>query len=307
MKNMRLSSVLIMIGLALIGYGQGVPFVNYLSDARSAAMGYSGYADESPFAVQRNAAVMMLRQAPSTQLAASLLLWQPQMADNKLINIAGYTRSGKIGFGAGMRYNSFPSVKITDFQGNITGDLTPREMVAEVGAGFNLHESLSLGANLRYIYSDLGGLKKASAFAADISALFQPSDNLNLSAGIGSVGTAVDYGEGKSDLPTRIQTGVAYKLLKTDLHQLNAVADLGYQLAGINAGVIAGAGAEYTYRELVSLRTGYRYETEKAGPSFASVGAGLHLFGFTLDLAYMLTPQGAPMQQTMLVSLRWKR
>lgn len=306
MKNMRLSSVLIMIGLAVISYGQGVPFVNYFSDARIAAMGNAGYATESAFAVQQNAALMMLQQAPSSQLAASWLLWQPQMANNKTINIAGYTRSEKIGVGAGLRYNLLPLVEITDAQGNITGNFTPRELVAEVGAGFNLNESISLGANLRYIQSDMGGMKKASAFATDISALYQLS-KLNFSAGISSVGSAVDYGEGKSKLPTRIRTGVSYDLVEMDLHKFNAVADLGYQLAGINSGILAGAGVEYTYKEMVSLRTGYHFETEKAGPSYASLGAGLHLFGFTLDLAYMLAPHGTPMQQTMLVSLSWER
>lgn len=51
----------------------------------------------------------------------------------------------------------------------------------------------------------------------------------------------------------------------------------------------AAAGARYAFRDMVSVRTGYHFGTDKSPlPSYLSVGLGVKFFGVHLDFAYHL-------------------
>jgi hypothetical protein len=303
MKKQYFTSIVILTFCITMSYGQGVPFLNYFSDARLAAMGNAGYGLSSPFAVQRNTAAMMSDYTPETELAASCLLWQPQAANSVLINAAGYTKLKNMGFAAGIRRHTLDIVERTDEQGNALGTFTPSEYALEIGAGYKISTNIAVGTNLHYVSSDLGGVKKASAIVADVSMLFSLK---NLSAGLGcsSLGFQINYGYSDYELPTRVQAGVAYRFSDKDKHSVTGVADAACQISAYN-GAAGGIGVEYTYNNLISLRTGYHFESEVIGASYATIGCGARLSGFFIDLAYMPASGNNPMRQTMIVSLKW--
>ena len=64
-------------------------------------------------------------------------------------------------------------------------------------------------------------------------------------------------------------------------------------------------GAEYTYNNQFSLRTGYFHEhAYKGNLRYVTFGAGFRLKGFQLDVAYLLsTSQSNPLDQTLRLSL----
>ncbi|GHU94650.1 hypothetical protein FACS1894156_3100 [Bacteroidia bacterium] len=267
-------------------------------------MGNAGFAAASPFAVNRNMAAIMLNNTRLSEVGASYLAWQPQATNSALINAAGYTQYKNAGFAAGIRYHTLKAIEKTDEQGNALGSFSPAEYAMELGFAYKMNSAIALGASLRYISSDMGGTKKASAIAADISALYSRK---NLSAGLGftNLGSKINYGNSKYSLPTRIQSGVAYRLLNKKEHSVTGVADAAYQLSSGANGFASGIGADYTFRNLVSLRAGYHFENELVGTSYTTMGCGVHLFGFALNFAYMLASNHNPMRQTMLISLQW--
>ncbi|MDR0547464.1 MAG: hypothetical protein LBG77_07790, partial [Dysgonamonadaceae bacterium] len=59
----------------------------------------------------------------------------------------------------------------------------------------------------------------------------------------------------------------------------------------------------YTYNKLVSVRTGYHFESHQIGSSYATFGCGVHFSGFMLDFAYLMAGGNNPMRQTMIFSL----
>jgi len=303
MKKLYFASIVSLIFCITTANAQSVSFLNYFSDARTAAMGNAGYVLSSPFAVQRNMAAIMF-DSPTTEVAASYLSWQPEAANSALINVAGYTKQSKVGLAAGIRYHTLDVVEQTDENGNVIKTFTPSEYAIEIGCGYKFNANTAAGINLHYISSDIGGEKKASAIAADISMLFN-HDNFTAGLGCSYLGSKINYGYSNYALPTRIQSGIAYRFLDKDKHCITGAVDAAYQLTSYYNGILSGIGAEYTYNKLISLRTGYHFESETIGASYASVGCGVHLHDFSIDFAYMLAQNNNPMRQTMIVSLKW--
>jgi len=304
MRKRYFTSIVCLTFFIALSYGQSVSFLNYFSDARTAAMGNAGYVLPSPFSVQRNMAAIMCDNISTTEAAASYLLWQPKAANSALVNVAGYTILKNLGLAAGVRYHTLDIVEKTDEQGNILGIFTPSEYTLEIGFGYTINTHIAAGISLHYINSDMGGEKKASAIASDISMLFN-YEKLRVGLGCSLLGSKISYGYSDYDLPTRIHSGVAYRFINKDLHNVTGVVDAAYQLSSSYNGMIGGVGVEYIYNNLISLRSGWHVEGEKVGVSYATVGCGAHLAGFSIDFAYMFAQNNNPMRQTMIVSLKW--
>ena len=304
MRKRYFTGIVSLIFCITTSYAQSVSFLNYFSDARTTAMGNAGYVLSSPFALQHNMAAIMCEYAPTTEVAASYLSWQPKAANSALISAAGYTKLKKAGLAAGVRYHTLDRVEQTDGQGNVRGTFTPSEYALDLGFAYKINANIAAGMALHYINSDIGGDKKASAMAFDISMLF---DHNNLSAGLGCsyLGSKINYGYSDYALPARIQAGLAYRFFDKDKHCVTGVGDVAYQLSSPYNGMAGGIGAEYTYNKLIALRTGYHIESESIGASYATVGCGAHFSGFSIDLAYIFAQNDNPMRQTMMVFLKW--
>lgn len=285
-------------------FSQSVNFVNTPADARLVGIGNAGFVLESPFAVQRNFASSLKPLSPKSQVGVSYLRWQPTVSSNSMYNAAGYSRFDKFSLGASFRYNSYGAIDISNEQGQVSGSASPMEYAVDLGFGYQFSERITLGVALRYIHSDMGSIEKASAVSTDLSLLYSKN---RLSAGLGltNLGTKVNYGYSDYSLPMRIQSGVSYYLYSTHNHSVTAVADLAYQVVPSFSGVIAALGGEYAYNKMFFVRTGYHYEDALVGSSYATLGLGVTYTEFSLDLAYVIANSAAPLNQTMIVTLKW--
>ena len=75
------------------------------------------------------------------------------------------------------------------------------------------------------------------------------------------------------------------------------------------SGIAAGCsiGAEYEFAGLAAVRAGYHFGAESDGlPSFASVGAGLNVFGVSIDAAYIVAAGSSPMKNTFSVGIGYE-
>ena len=203
-------------------------------DARSAGMGDVGVATDPdvvsqywnpakyPFTISR--AGVSLNYTP----------WLRQLVnDIDLAYLAGYYRIGNYSaVSASLRYFSLGEVMTNysvsgndyssiDYSNAMT--INPYEMSLDVAYSLMLSEKFSLGAAVRWIYSDLtydytSDTSPGSAFAADIAAYYQNYINigarecqLGLGVNISNIGSKISFGgdDNSEFIPTNLRLGAS--------------------------------------------------------------------------------------------------
>lgn len=186
--------------------------------------------------------------------------------------------------------------------GRVSGSFTPKEIIIGAGVSYLLRENLSLGATFKYASQSLSSDASYSAVAADVFVAGRFA-GLTATAGVSSLGSKVTSSSGdRYSLPSSGALGVGYGLDLMQGLRLNAQANADFYFSGAFA---AGAGAELTYRKFVSLRAGYNYGGKSVIPSYGSLGAGVKLFGASLDFTYYLAGSDSPLAGSFAVGLRY--
>ena len=164
-------------------------------------------------------------------------------------------------------------------------DYTMSDMMGLVSYARNW-ENLALGANLKYISSQLED-ESAHSYAADIGALysgFRPWDKkLRLGVSVQNMGTKARYVTEENPLPVIIRAGGSLALVKG----LLVASDLNYVEKTINIH----AGAEYARTcgaFILAARAGYKNDTVKelGALSGLTAGAGVKWNDYRLDYAW---------------------
>lgn len=211
-------------------------------DARAGGMGDVGAATDPdvnsqywnpskyPFAISR--AGVSLNYTP----------WLRQLVnDMDLAYLAGYYRIGDYSAVSGsVRYFSLGEVQTSSSQDG-TNDMTinPYEMSIDVGYSLMLSEHFSLGAAVRWIYSDLKydyteDTSPGSAFAADISCYYQNYFNmgsrecqLGLGLNISNIGSKISFGgdDNSEFIPTNLRLGAAVMIPIDEFNRFTIAAD----------------------------------------------------------------------------------
>ena len=211
-------------------------------DARAGGMGDIGAATDPDVASQYwNPA-----KYPFTISRAGVSLnytpWLRQLVnDMDLAYLSGYYRIGDYSaVSASLRYFSLGEVQTSSGVDN-TGDMTinPYEMSVDVGYSLMLSETFSLGAAVRFIYSDLTydyteDTSPGSAFAADIAAYYQNYVNLGsrecqlgLGMNISNIGSKITFGgDNRSEfIPTNLRLGASLMVPIDEYNRFTIAAD----------------------------------------------------------------------------------
>ena len=207
-------------------------------DARSAGMGDVGAATDPdvnsqywnpakyPFNISR--AGVSLNYTP----------WLRQLvSDIDLAYLAGYYRIGDYSaVSASMRYFSLGEVQSND---GSALTINPYEMSFDVAYSLMLSEHFSLGAAVRWIYSDLtynftDDTSPGSAFAADLSCYYQSYINigqrecqLGLGMNISNIGSKITFGgDNRSEfIPTNLRLGASLMIPIDEFNKFTIAAD----------------------------------------------------------------------------------
>ena len=207
-------------------------------DARSAGMGDVGAATDPdvnsqywnpakyPFKISR--AGVSLNYTP----------WLRQLvSDIDLAYLAGYYRIGDYSaVSASMRYFSLGEVQSND---GSALTINPYEMSFDVAYSLMLSEHFSLGAAVRWIYSDLtynftDDTSPGSAFAADLSCYYQNYINigqrecqLGLGMNISNIGSKITFGgDNRSEfIPTNLRLGASLMIPIDEFNKFTIAAD----------------------------------------------------------------------------------
>ena len=207
-------------------------------DARAAGMGDVGAATDPdvnsqywnpakyPFNISR--AGVSLNYTP----------WLRQLvSDIDLAHLAGYYRIGDYSaVSASMRYFSLGEVQSND---GSALTINPYEMSFDVAYSLMLSEHFSLGAAVRWIYSDLtynftDDTSPGSAFAADLSCYYQNYINigqrecqLGLGMNISNIGSKITFGgDNRSEfIPTNLRLGASLMIPIDEFNKFTIAAD----------------------------------------------------------------------------------
>ena len=207
-------------------------------DARSAGMGDVGAATDPdvvsqywnpakyPFNISR--AGVAINYTPGLRQLVS---------DIDLAYVAGYYRIGDYSaVSASLRYFSLGEVQMLDDE-NLT--INPYEMSFDVAYSLMLSEHFSLGAAVRWIYSDLtydftSDTAPGSAFAADLSCYYQNYLNigerecqLGLGLNISNIGSKISFGGDNNAefIPTNMRLGASLMVPIDEYNRFTIAAD----------------------------------------------------------------------------------
>ena len=154
-----------------------------------------------------------------------------------LAYLSGYYRIGDYSAVSGsLRYFSLGEVTAN---GSAAMTIKPYELSADVAYSLMLSEKFSLGAAVRWIYSDLTydfneETSPGSAFAADISAYYQNYINigsrecqLGLGLNISNIGSKITFGgDNRSEfIPTNLRLGASLMIPVDEFNRFTIAAD----------------------------------------------------------------------------------
>lgn len=278
-------STVLFSGLALTSNAQVLPSVVLDQNPTSLAMGMSGIALEAgAYALQNNvAAISFSDNTFEAQVGAGM--WQPNYADSKIIGGGATYRLGKLGFGLDFRTLRMPEYSgVSDSGSDIRdSEFAPSETNFSVGASYAFLDCISAGVTLRYAGSNLALDASAKVFSADMAVYFK-KNGVSAGLSLNNIGTKVKYSEESYPQPMTAKVGAGYNLESGNSNIVFAAeADIIF-----SGGIMAGAGCEYSFKDMVFARAGYHYgNSVNAVPSYASAGLGVKFFGAQLNFAYL--------------------
>ena len=290
MKRIFLTAVAAILAMAsALAQSDALPFTRIERDPASAGMAGASLSSTSTAAYSafRNAAVLPFAAFGHMDVAASYQIWSPDVAHTTNLQAGfAYKLSDHTGVSLGFVSQAGEAYDELNGDGSVVGSITPKDMVAALGLGIGLTESLSLGINARYALQKLAPDATYNGVSGDVYVLFHPSEALNLTAGLSTLGTSIKSVTKKTfSQPASVVLAGSYNLPLAEDHALEANLSADYYFSG-NYGVALGA--EYAWKGMVLARAGYRMASKEAViPSHAAVGLGARWKGFRLDVSYL--------------------
>ena len=273
MKKAITTVLVLMLGLVHLS-AQSLPILNVPLDAKALATGSTLSPSAGLFALE----------GKTLDASASYGLWMPSVSTTTMIGLDAKAHFGKLAFGLFGDFYTEESYNIINEQGISKGTFTPKESMLGLGVAYAVLPILSVGVNAKFISSTIASEVSASsvAFDAVVSCKF---DALRISAGAYNLGGGLDYGYGKNSLPSLARVNAAYTL--TFGVAVSAEGDYLF-----NGAVMGGAGLSYDIMGFADVRAGYHFgDAAKAIPSYAAVGAGVHVLGLKFDFTYLLASE----------------
>ena len=248
-KRMRLYILALLTLLALPAAAQKEDFFNPVNtsvtsqtiapDARSAGMGDVGVATDPDVVSQYWNPAKYPFTISRAGVALNYTPWLRELVnDMDLAYLAGYYRIGDYSaVSASLRYFSLGEV----FLGTIDDAMTinPYEMSLDVAYSLMLSETFSIGAAVRWIYSDLtydytSDTAPGSAFAADLACYYQNYINLGqrecqlgLGLNISNIGSKISFGGDNNSefIPTNMRLGASLMIPIDEYNRFTIAAD----------------------------------------------------------------------------------
>ena len=248
-KRMRLYILALLTLLVLPAAAQKEDFFNPVNtsvtsqtiapDARSAGMGDVGVATDPDVVSQYWNPAKYPFTISRAGVALNYTPWLRELVnDMDLAYLAGYYRIGDYSaVSASLRYFSLGEVFLGTSDDAMT--INPYEMSLDVAYSLMLSEKFSIGAAVRWIYSDLtydytSDTAPGSAFAADLACYYQNYINLGqrecqlgLGLNISNIGSKISFGGDNNAefIPTNMRLGASLMIPIDEYNRFTIAAD----------------------------------------------------------------------------------
>lgn len=300
-KHIIIACVALLCTMQARAQGQDLSVLAANPDARTAAMGNAAVAADGMYLYNNPSAFLGANKKFSADASASIYEKTEGYEGTFGLYTAtvGYKFANRHAAFAGFRYAGGLKLKGYDMLGEPTKDYQPYNWTIDLGYAYMIGNGFSAYAVGNVIFSHLS--KNAVGGAFTIGASYQKSTttagnksaNLMLDAKVGAIGPQLDYGNGnKTTMPTYVAVGGALTVDVADKHQVGGAWSTRYFFRPSEyKTLMLGAGLEYTYNKMVSLRAGYEYGDRNL--SHFTMGAGFKYGGLHLNGAYMLKTANA--------------
>ena len=295
-KHIIIACVALLGTMQAHAQGQDLSVLAANPDARTAAMGNAAVAADGMYLYNNPSAFLCANKKFSADASASIYEKTEGYEGTFGLYTAtvGYKFANRHAAFAGFRYAGGLKLKGYDMLGEPTKDYQPYNWTIDLGYAYMIGNGFSAYAVGNVIFSHLS--KNAVGGAFTIGASYQKSTttagnksaSLMLDAKVGAIGPQLDYGNGnKTTMPTYVAAGGSLTVDVADKHQVGGAWSTRYFFRPSEyKTLMLGAGLEYTYNKMVSLRAGYEYGDRNL--SHFTMGAGFKYGGLLLNGAYML-------------------
>ena len=183
---------------------------------------------------------------------------------------------------------------VADQFGTPGNEIKPLDWSFDIGYSFKINNELSAFATGSFIQSKPAD-KSANAVSFGVGANYRTNvklggmqSQLNIAARVLDIGAPIEYNSNnKYDLPTSAQASADITMPLSDINKLNIAVGSRYFFLPTDASMFTvGAGAEYTYNNLVSARMGYHYGENES--SRITLGLGFNIEFISVDAAYSI-------------------
>ncbi len=180
------------------------------------------------------------------------------------------------------------------------GSVQAHDLAVGLSYARGISKGLQAGITLKYVYERIY-YESAPGFAVDLGFIYQPAILEGLSLGLvtQNLGVTGKLKNESIELPKTLKAGLAYQIFRgmggSDLLGALEVVKI------LDADLHVNMGLEWSYRNLLALRTGYQTGWDEKG---LHAGVGFGISRFLLDYAY--TPFTAELGTAHRISITFK-
>ncbi len=285
-------------------FSQAGSFISIPLDTRSVAMGSTYMANDNHNAIYTNLAANSINDK-TLDISVAYRPWISELSNDYNIYSfsAFYSLSHKHKVAIGYRGFNLPEYTLWDANGNNTSSFSPMEYTFDLGYAYKFSDNTALSASLHYLNSEYGQGYDATSIFFDFG-LKSSFKDIQYGIMVRNLGSELKFDDGEVALPLTIGAGLGYNKEFTNNNTLNCNLDISH-ISGANdvSGIGGGAGLEYQYKSMLSLRTGYQFMDESVGLNYYSLGCGVKLGGLSCDFAYLMTDNS--LKNNYSISFSW--
>lgn len=283
-------SLALLANLGLHAQGRVLSLLEGNPDIRSVAMGHSLLGNSQEMYLYANPASFV---GQGRQLSVDLAgEWFPSTDEGRLSQYSlslGYRLHKSGAIFAGVRRLSGLTLPTT----NLGEAIKPYDQSIDLGYALGITPHITAYASASYLRSYVGTLATGVSLSFGLSyrrslKVADLSSTLMLGARLLDVGKPIKYDDTKlpHSLPSSLALGGEWAVRLSPKHSLSyALSSRIFTASEGDRELYASTGLEYSYKQSLSLRAGYRYT--KLGSDLLTMGLGLELSQhFRLNLAY---------------------
>lgn len=292
MKTVRYTVLLLAFVVSAFSLkAQTASFLNIPDDAKGLAMGGVNFVRDAECVLEET----------SVKADVSYFRWTPQGVGTNMIDADFGYSLGRLGFFVKGRVNAYDPYPMSDAAGTDLGLYKPNELMAGLGAAYEVTSGLAVSVLAKYVGSNIAPEAKAAAFCADVNVLYR---NKGLTAGLlaANLGSALNFGTSKVALPMLVKAGAQNEFNFGEKMDLLVGLDAGYMTQNGHNAVTVSAGADLKMFDIASVRAGYHFSSNAAfDPSYISAGLGVDVSVISISATYLFGP--SPISGTLCAAL----